>query len=348
MPRLSANLPDDETDAAREGTCAAWVGEQVLKGEYPDTLAMLDMVHENGWTVDRAMVDYIQGYVDTVRDCAGDGNIHVEHTLNNGWVAGAPDACITNDASNDVHIIDLKYGFDSTESYDNAQLLCYLVLVIESITGRISGEIKLSIYQPRLHHRDGIFRTVTGSFNEFKDMMWSLHESASATQDPAATGNPGTHCRYCPASGKCESLANSLYTVYDFLKSYSTASHQLSNEQLSQELDFLKEIEKMLKGRKDVIESTITAKINASEHVKNYGLETQQGKAKLNGDRLSILALTGVDPMTEKICTPAELIRRGANKEIVGKLSTRPTIKPKLTRFDDHHFNRMFNNKKEN
>ena len=55
--------PQPTSDAAREGTCAAWVAELMLT----DQPVEVGMMHENGWEVDPDMIGHMQEYADICR-----------------------------------------------------------------------------------------------------------------------------------------------------------------------------------------------------------------------------------------------------------------------------------------
>ena len=61
--RLPDALPEEDQDAAREGTCAAWVAECVINGDASSAADMLGRSHENGWEVDDDMVRHVQEYM---------------------------------------------------------------------------------------------------------------------------------------------------------------------------------------------------------------------------------------------------------------------------------------------
>ena len=59
-------LPDEEGDEAREGTCAAWVAECCINDDI-SPWDFVDETHENGWIVDADMARHLEPYVKMAR-----------------------------------------------------------------------------------------------------------------------------------------------------------------------------------------------------------------------------------------------------------------------------------------
>src|SRR5690606_24506915 len=66
-PRISehAKTVAQDSDAAREGTCAAWVAECVLNGSFATADDMIGMTHPNQWLVTDEMAYFVGEYVAT-------------------------------------------------------------------------------------------------------------------------------------------------------------------------------------------------------------------------------------------------------------------------------------------
>ena len=71
-------------DAAREGTCAAWVAELVINGDATCAEDMLGKVHANGWEVDEEMVKHINAYL-AILPADGQGRgVHADASILRG------------------------------------------------------------------------------------------------------------------------------------------------------------------------------------------------------------------------------------------------------------------------
>tara|TARA_Y100000310_G_scaffold211266_1_gene212030 strand:+ start:10768 stop:11877 length:1110 start_codon:yes stop_codon:yes gene_type:complete len=346
MPRFSASIPEEmPSDPAREGTCAAWVAEMVLMGEAEKTADLIGESHENGWLVEPEMADYIQKYIDHLR--ARGGTIHVERKVRlNAMIEGTPDAFATAVAVErdmfDLFVDDLKYGFEIVNPYRNTQVSIYAGAIMRMLAGRIKIQrVVIGIYQPRAFHPEGIYRTWEVWPEQLMAFVREIEQAGHNAQAADSIATPGYHCEHCPAAATCTALAHTIYKGHRVLTDERQGA--LTSEQVAAELDFIDELEKMVKARRSAVHAEATARMKRSEHIPGYGFEEKFGNKKFTADGLAILARTGVDPYeARKLCTPAELIRRGADPEIVEGMTTRPRIPPKLVKFDPDHFKRLF------
>lgn len=349
MPRFAASLPEEPpSDPAREGTCAAWVAEMVLTGEVTCAADLIDKSHENGWLVDREMCRLIQAYVDHLRRRGGE--IHIERRVRlNEMIAGTPDAFATAVATDtgayDLFVDDLKYGYDIVDPYRNTQVSIYAGAIVRALMSKVNiRRVIIGIYQPRAVHPQGIYRTWEiwpEQLMEFVRKIEADGHNAQATDGPAV---PGYHCTYCPAAATCVALSHTCYKGFRVLTDERQMS--LSADQMAQELDFIDMMSVLVNARRSAIHAEATARMKRAEHIPGYGFEEKFGNKRFKHDGLAILAMTGVDPYEpRKLCTPAELIRRGADGEVVEGMITRPRIPPKLVKFKPDHFKRLFTQK---
>ena len=109
--------PEEDGDAAREGTCAAWVAELVINGDATDAADLLGRVHKNGWEVDEEMVKHINAYLAILPEHG-----RAEVFMQTEQLEGTADHIGVN------VITDLKYGYRVVEAVGNWQLLTYLWL----------------------------------------------------------------------------------------------------------------------------------------------------------------------------------------------------------------------------
>ena len=138
--------PQPTSDAAREGTCAAWVAELLLT----DRPVEVGMTHENGWEVDPDMIGHMQDYADICRADGGEMWVEEYVTLSH-TIAGTSD-CVTL-ANGVLTVRDLKYGFKLVAP-DSPQLIIYAAAILIAPPGPVST-LRTEIYQPRGFHQDG-------------------------------------------------------------------------------------------------------------------------------------------------------------------------------------------------
>lgn len=336
-------LPDTSSAAADEGTCAAWLLENVITRNLKSCADMLGERHENGWVVDQDMCVHVQPFVDRL---AKRVNVRSEvkrsFSLNDSvMLAGTLDVESWSDRT--LRIDDLKYGYGIVEPFENKQLICYAYLKIMAMRGRgehLPDLIVLGIYQPRAIHPDGPYRRWTVSPEELQPYFREL--VAQMQQIESGLAVPGTWCNHCLGAAGCTALTRTVYKMWQSVE--SREFHAPSNDQLGDELVMLKKMDSMMKARLAAVEAETETRIKNGAMIPGWTVEERRGKRKFSHDAEMIRSLTGIDPTDTKLCTPAELIRRGVDKKIVDSLSHIPTIGSKLTRIDSNHFAKMFKN----
>lgn len=334
--RLSAQIPEPPpSDPAREGTCAAWVADEVLKGVHPNCMAMVDMAHENGWLVDADMARHVQKYVDHVTSRGGE--IHTERKVRlNEMIAGTPDAYAVFDRNGDgtLYVDDLKFGYDIVDPYRNTQVSIYAVAIIIMLErkGVRVRKVVIGIFQPRAIHHDGIYRTwEVWPETLTKFVKDEIIPAAHRGQDVRSTATPGFHCEYCPAAGICSAVSKTIYKGFRVLTDENRT--RMTAEELSDEMKFLELMGMLHKARQNAVQTEAKARMKKGEHVPGYGFEPGYGNRRFTVDPLLIKLRTGIDPYAaRKVCTPAELIRRGADEKLTDELSEKSYIPPKLVR----------------
>ncbi len=199
-PLFQSRSPvEPESDEAREGTCAAWVGEVVLRGEAPDTHSMIGQAHPNGWVVTKEMAWHVAGYVDLVRSYGGVISAERQVRLTE-WLAGTLDSSVECDTGV-LRVIDLKYGMMLIDPFELPQLIIYAGALLTPDVQRV----ELSIYQPRSWHHDGIHRVWRLSADELRQHVARIIAAGERCQDPQPIATPGRHCTHCTARSICSS-----------------------------------------------------------------------------------------------------------------------------------------------
>jgi hypothetical protein len=340
--RFTENLPPQpDTDPAREGTCAAWVAERMINGEP----VQVGDAHENGWIVDDQMIDHISEYVDLIRSFGGVVEAEKFVTAStNPLIEGTLDASVANVTNGTLRIIDLKYGRRIIEP-TSKQLVCYGWGEYLKHIGNTIHTIELGIYQPRAFHRAGIFRTRMISVEQLHTEFKQLWQLAVESEKPDSLATPGTHCRDCDAASSCEALAHSTYNLVDTVTSRD--HRDMTPLELSRELDFIDEAEKIIKARFEAVKAEAIAR-GKTENIPHWKFEPTTGnRAFTEKNGVTLHALTGVNPWKSAIVTPAELERRGADKELVKTITHRATTGMKLVRMDSDELAKLFTTKPE-
>lgn len=337
LENLPVALPDEELEAAREGTCAAWVAETIINGDATCVEDMVGKIHKNGVEVDEDMARFIRPYVEkmmTRRGARAEVYREAVHQDGSVKVAGTLD-CESWDGDT-FCIDDLKYGFGIVEA-TTRQILAYAMLAF--LSGVRAPKWRLSIYQPRAIHPEGDYRSVEYTEAELMEKINTLWSEAVVTVT-AQQATPGEQCMYCSAANGCMALTKTVYAMWKPLTDRLFV--QPSPQQLSDELEMISRLSDLLKARKTAVETEASVRLKQGEFISGWAIMPTTGNRKFKFPADVIEAFTGVSPIVESVCTPAELERRGASKVIVDALSEKPTVGYKLGRYNPSTVAAMF------
>ena len=221
--RLSANLPNSDSEYAQEGTDAhqlaahclidgsdAWehIGTEVTRearGGKPPTK----------FTVSKDMADAVQVYLDYAREnvlADGPNNYRVETRFDlrdivpQNW--GTSDLVGYKAAERLLRVVDYKHGIGvPVEAEDNSQLKNYAAGAVHELSSTWPDvdEVELVIVQPRAFHSDGPIRTWRIKVDQLGEWVTAELKPAAerALAPDSKIGPTGDHCRWCPAKLIC-------------------------------------------------------------------------------------------------------------------------------------------------
>jgi len=227
----TADLPDDTSEAAAEGTAAHALAEECLRNGLVASDPYLGMKFppdapaDKQFEVTREMCKAVDLFINHVWEHAAhkDASFHVEKRFEIApGMFGRCDAFTYRNGK--AYIDDFKYGFDPVEvtgnaffldvadkmaalgirTMDNPQLPYYALgglTVLDAVESMSVTSVVMTIVQPRAPHRDGPIRSVEipiAELSAWRDLyLWG----AERTRDPAAKFRTGKHCKYCKAVG---------------------------------------------------------------------------------------------------------------------------------------------------
>lgn len=341
---FTTNMNDtDQSDSAKEGECAMWVAQVAATSDLPDPFIMVGKQHTNGWVVTSEIVFDALQYVKKV--FTGDGKQTFEYDLeasDNPLITTRSDLIGIYPDDGLLTVNEFKYGRSVVEVVGNTQLICNAYALYNSLNDPTNiSRIELSVYQPRAIHHDGVFRKWEITPQRLHEEFTKLWNAANAGNQPEPQATAGPHCLYCKAASTCQALAEKSYYLEDATRSRTQVN--LTTEQLSRELDFISIASETIKAREKAISTEALARAK-KETIPRYRMVHRMGKPKITVPAVAVAAKTGVDPFETKICTPAELIRRGADEDVVrNELSTTPRIGGKLVKLSIDEIRKMFN-----
>ncbi len=325
--RESRGLPRPESEYAKIGTAAHWVGETCLKsGENAD--AYIGQKAPNGVEVDRDMATAVQVYLDEVRRLEAETFAPVEVETRADLRHIDPDLWGTYDSRLVVpgevaYVNDYKNGAKVVEA-DAMQLRIYALDALKHDVQRVVT----TVIQPNAQHPDGPVRSHEYTRAELEAFVPELAEHAKATRDPAAPLKAGKWCHYCPKAPTCATLqARSLEIaqaefseVIDPTRPVAKAPprpQEMTTTDLAKVLQLAPVVEAWLE------QVAVYARQLAQTGVEIPGYKLVQGKEGNRQWRDELMAAAeleknGVEPYETKVISPATA------EKALGKAAFRP------------------------
>jgi len=340
------DLPDEESDAAREGTAAHELAEfflQRLKSDSPDPIRE-DHVGEltsNGVAITDEMFDACEIYRDEIKSIIekvqpAENEYGIETRFENSKIHdqlfGTVDFWLYDSYLDVLYLIDFKYGFKPVSPVENWQLITYSSFFPDLKI----REIVFKIVQPRAFGFEPVRSWATDFYNLpiFYQQLSDAAHSAFIS-DPKAT--TGEHCDRCLNLLRCEAARLSTLSALDFIGTRSNVIVS-DNQQLNAEL-----IE--LERAKNIVEMMLAAKqtdalerLKSGESLPDWQVGNARGKTSWSVDDSQVLAmaeLCGVNVAKPVVAmTPKQAIKAGLNPDVVNSMSEKKSGAVKLTRVD--------------
>jgi len=174
-------------------------------------IAFDDHGEEVVWPITKEMADYVDDYVNFVRERAVGKILHVECKLSIGHITGEPNATGTSDVviidreQEAIEVIDLKYGMGvRVDAENNEQMQFYALgaLYEYELISDFSW-VTMVIHQPRLNHVSE-WNIPVDQLRRFED---EARHAADKVRWEEPTFNPSEkQCRFCKAKATCPAL----------------------------------------------------------------------------------------------------------------------------------------------
>lgn len=343
-PLFRSHHPEEPpTDAAREGTCAAWVAECVLKGDAVSCEELTGVTHENGWLITPDMVGYVQEYVDLIRSRGGKV-VAEQPVMLSPYIKGTLDGSVS-ETDPVLYVDDLKYGIEIVEPWELPQLIIYGAGEFLRLGSPSTiTEARLGIYQPRVFHHQGVHRVWSITIPELMEKAAYLVKRAEMCQAPNPVATPGPWCRRCTAKLGCEANAHSIYNGFNVIE--STYHRHMTDKELAAEMSAVDFVYRLVKMRREALEAETEIRMDKGAFIPGWFRKERKGNRAFIVDPLTIELLTGVKPFKNELMSPIELERAGVKPKVMNQIAKAPTIGYKLDRLPQHHFAKIFEGKK--
>ena len=266
-PAMEQGIVEEPSPYADEGTAAHYLAAKCLSGETDagKYLGYSIAVYATGecellmpaapsvqcqstWSVNEDMVRYVQQYIDSVREHAGDDLMIVEVPVSVGQYTGEKGATGTSDVvvagADEVQVHDLKYGRGGVVSAEhNKQLMIYALGACDAVSAFSDIKtVKLYIHQVRLSSEPSVWSCTIEELVEFGESVKEAGRMALTllgAKPYTVHGmlQPGDHCRsgFCKAQAHCTAFAEYATEGQDFpdLGSAESAALHMGVEELA-------------------------------------------------------------------------------------------------------------------
>lgn len=255
---LTRGMLDKSGVFADEGTDAHELAAECLVTK-TDALAHLGRVMGKGNRVSAEMAEYVQNYVDYVRDLVRftGGVLMIEQKLPIESITGEAKATGTSDivilTADEIIIIDLKYGRGVVvEALNNSQLQIYGLSALRHFG--VAGDFKtvrMVIHQPRLRAVTEWVQTVE-QMEAFGARVLTAAAVTRWAEAPLVPSSKG--CKFCKAKATCPALRSDVLNMFDNL---APVPAQATGDALGTVLEKAEAIESWLKAIKGEAEARL-------------------------------------------------------------------------------------------
>ena len=324
--------PESGSDSGREGDAAHWVAAGLLAGQLWQDAA------PNGVIITDKIVGHVALYVGDVQGTLGSmegfstPGVGCEDSINIARIHpqcfGSVDFWVFNPDTNTLYLWDFKYGWGLIEVFENWQLICYALGLVDYLTGGNLFDtditVVMRIVQPRPYHRDGPIREWSVPAVELRGYGNRLYNAAAE----ALGSNPrivsGSHCRYCAGRSICPAARQATLFAIDLTEKATVDS--LPVEALGFEFQMLQRAKEMIDHRITGLEALIKTKILAGTNVPGWCIEPGTGKRVWKESVKNVIALgqvMGIDLEKPKAAiTPSQAkLLKGANEALINSQS---------------------------
>jgi hypothetical protein len=348
--RMERNIPDKTAWVAFEGSVAHEIGENILikKPSYKVGAVIKKNKHEV--TVDQAMIDAVQVYVDHINEirALGFGTEMVEGKVNLGEFA-LPEVWGTVDYSYSIpfgtlYVRDYKHGQGVIVSpEENPQMMAYALGAAGSPDVLNSfDEINIGVVQPRGRGGDAVTTWTTTPKELSKWANEVLIPAVTKALSDDAPLNPGEkQCMFCKAKSVCPALADlAMKTAQSDFKDYSDFKPDIPSELSIEEATEIYKNIKVINGFLKSIEARIFNELATGGKVPGYKLVKGRRKRSWSNEAKALEILEkvlGENAYEKKPLTPAKAekaLGKEYKKEIQEFIAT-DDGKPSIAAADD-------------
>ena len=336
--RLCAEIPDEESPYARQGTDAhelcQYLVEKELGRDVTDPTPNLEFYDAEMQEAAEGYCSFVMEQIAKAKELCTDPLVCVEQKLDySKWVQdgfGTGDCVIVADDT--LHIIDMKYGVGvlvsaaGEDGTGNSQLKCYALGALDTF-GELYDirRIRLSIYQPRRENID-TFEMSTEELLKWADEV--LSPRAKLAYEGKGEFCAGEHCRFCRIKATCRKRA--AYSLelakYEFAEAPSLTTEEIAV--------ILPQIDTLVSWADDIKAYALEQALSGTSYP---GFKLVEGRSvRKYTDEAAVVnavASEGFDPFEKKllgITAMQKLLGKAKFDELLSELVEKPKGKPTL------------------
>jgi hypothetical protein len=355
-PRIEG---EELSEAVKEGLAFHEIAARILKSWQSQPLDRNDIVGKlslYGLPFDDDMYDHAREYADnvlTVYNNAGQyRELHVEERIGldaiNDCSWSFADCWVVNPSTRTITIWDAKYGHSPVEVFENWQLLCYAVGLINQIPNvdRNGWVFDLRVFQPRGFHRDGVCRSWVVTSEELRNYQNILILAAQKSKQ-GGTCKTGTWCYNASCNRTCETYQRQVYDGLDYVG--ESVGNDLMGVNLAIEIVQLRRIQDQVKARLKGLEESAIVHSRKGESLPGLIAQETYGRKAWRKDIdqnevISMGDLLGVDlRKPRELSTPAQCLKKGVDESVINEYSETPKTGWKLAAATTDRIKMMFN-----
>lgn len=322
--------------AAEYGTCCHELADIALaEGLSCFDLVGKRLIENNEFVVDRESAEFVQEYVDYVRNLGGEQAYEIRLDFSE-WIPegfGTSDAIVLN--GDTLYVCDLKMGKGiRVDAEDNSQGLLYALGAYNDYA--MIYDIKrvvIAIIQPRLDH---ISEWEISTADLLKWGEWASSRADMCLEPDAVRVAGEKQCQWCKAQAKCP--AQKQHAERIAMVDFDDVSEQkpvntLTDDELRQAL----EGKKLVMSWLDAVEKLVVERLNAGEGFDGFklvaGRSVRQWSNEADAEK-ALADMLGDDAYTKKLLSPAQAeksLGKAKAKDIadyVVKAEGKPTLAP--------------------
>jgi hypothetical protein len=340
-------IEEQDNEVRDDGIACHWLAEQLWNGAVisPGSIA------PNGRELTDEMFAAVAEYHARIR-AWGAAHIAIEQrvpvaTYFPGVQDGTPDVWGYDPGDCALYLADLKFGYRPVDVWRNIQMILYIWTLICWLLeqGHTIGRIEISIFQPRVAHRDGYWREWKPTIAELAGLVPELQAAALRCYEPnpMCTVNPA--CRNCGGASACVTLQAAAGAGMEV--SYDATPLVLTEQQVGYELTRLMQAQRHIEHRITGLETQAESLLRKGKRIPGFEMGRKATRYRWRAGtekyvrRLGELFGVAVTEEEPKVRTVAQL-RNAFPIDVQALYAEKPTGELKLVATDPNEATRRF------